>query len=480
MVTHAQKPWGYRWRSSKTFILSIVFLALFADTFLYGFLVPILSYMLEVRLKIDPSQTQSLTSSLLAIHGFMTLVAAPIIAHFADKTSNRRIPLLIALVACAAGTVLVACTPSLWALFVGRLLQGVAGSATWIVGFATMVDNVGMDHIGKTMGLSMTFVMTGVIGGPVIAGSLLQLVGYWATWSVPLIIILVDIIARLLMIEGRNCPENHDTNSSSNPGDGIVTTTADEESSLLGSSGRTYQSAKHDEPAQKAEEATSRGFYLIALRDIRVVTGLASVISMSSIICGFDATLPLHLRNVFGWGSLPVGMTFLVMQIPSIVLSPVVGWLRDRVGLKYPTAVGWALLVPLIWLMGVPGDSHFPWANPDKNGKTIFIFTVVAVGVASTMVRGAGAVQMTTAVNEIQLKNPKIFGEHGGNSRISSMIEVSFSLGMVIGPVLSGSLTELVGYYYMSLVFAAISLILTFTTFCVFDCKRSTRASNDL
>ncbi|EEQ34560.1 membrane transporter [Microsporum canis CBS 113480] len=387
MVTHAQKPWGYRWRSSKTFILSIVFLALFADTFLYGFLVPILSYMLEVRLKIDPSQTQSLTSSLLAIHGFMTLVAAPIIAHFADKTSNRRIPLLIALVACAAGTVLVACTPSrkaldssafqdiaVWALFVGRLLQGVAGSATWIVGFATMVDNVGMDHIGKTMGLSMTFVMTGVIGGP------------------------------------------------------------------------------------KAEEATSRGFYLIALRDIRVVTGLASVISMSSIICGFDATLPLHLRNVFGWGSLPVGMTFLVMQIPSIVLSPVVGWLRDRVGLKYPTAVGWALLVPLIWLMGVPGDSHFPWANPDKNGKTIFIFTVVAVGVASTMVRGAGAVQMTNltlaAVNEIQLKNPKIFGEHGGNSRISSMIEVSFSLGMVIGPVLSGSLTELVGYYYMSLVFA--------------------------
>lgn len=83
-----------------------------ADTFLYGFLVPILSYMLEVRLKIDPSQTQSLTSSLLAIHGFMTLVAAPIIAHFADKTSNRRMPLLIALVACAAGTVLVACTPS--------------------------------------------------------------------------------------------------------------------------------------------------------------------------------------------------------------------------------------------------------------------------------------------------------------------------------------------------------------------------------
>lgn len=82
------------------------------ETFLYGFIVPILGYMLEVRLHVDPSQTQSLTSSLLAIHGFMTLVAAPIIAHFADKTPNRRMPLLIALAACAVGTTLVACSPS--------------------------------------------------------------------------------------------------------------------------------------------------------------------------------------------------------------------------------------------------------------------------------------------------------------------------------------------------------------------------------
>ena len=96
-----------------------------------------------------------------------------------------------------------------WGLFVGRILQGIAGSATWIVGFATMVDNVGMDNIGKTMGLSMSFVMAGIIFGPVIAGSLLELVGYWAAWSVPLIVIFLDIVARLLMIEGKNQPDGY-------------------------------------------------------------------------------------------------------------------------------------------------------------------------------------------------------------------------------------------------------------------------------
>ena len=68
--------------------------------------------MLEGRLHIDPSHTQSLTSALLTVHGFFALIAAPIIAHFADKTSNRKAPLLIALGGCIVGTLLIALTPS--------------------------------------------------------------------------------------------------------------------------------------------------------------------------------------------------------------------------------------------------------------------------------------------------------------------------------------------------------------------------------
>ncbi|EFR02359.1 hypothetical protein MGYG_05356 [Nannizzia gypsea CBS 118893] len=478
MAVNCKKPWGYQWRSSKSFIIFIIVLALFADTFLYGFIVPILSYMLEVRLNIDPSRTQDLSSSLLSIHGFVALVSAPIVAHFADKTPNRKIPLLIALAACAIGTVLVACTPSLWGLFAGRMLQGAAGCATWIVGFATLVDNVGTDKIGQTMGLSMSFVMAGVVLGPVVAGSLLQLIGYWATWSVPLLIICFDIIARLLMIEGKKQSEERHDQSLNQPAD----TPADEQTSLLQPSESSRQSSSVDEPAKADVEkpASSRGFYLTTLSDIRVVVGLASVLTMSSIICAFDATLPLHLRKIFNWGSLPVGMTFLALQIPVMLLGAASGWLRDRVGLKYPTAIGWALQAPLIWLMGVPGDSHFPWAGADNNGQAIFVSAIVGVGTASTLIRGAGVLQMTMVVTELQTKNPKIFGEHGGNSRISSMTEVAFSLGMVIGPAVSGALTELIGYYYMSFVFCALSVILAFSTFLVFDDKRPAERPEDV
>lgn len=82
------------------------------ETFLYGFLTPILSYMLEERLHLDSSQTQTYTTALLTTHGFIGLVSAPIVAHLAEKTSSQKKPLLIALAGCFVGTLMIALAPS--------------------------------------------------------------------------------------------------------------------------------------------------------------------------------------------------------------------------------------------------------------------------------------------------------------------------------------------------------------------------------
>lgn len=152
-------------------------------------------------LQVDPSHTQPLTSAILGIHGAVAIVTGPIIGHFADHSPSRKTPLLHSLSGCLVGTVLVACAPSLWMLFLGRILQGIAGSVVWIVGLATIVDAVGEEHMGKIMGVVNSFVTSGVISGPVVSGLLLQAVGYWSTWVAPLIVLGLDIIARLVMIE---------------------------------------------------------------------------------------------------------------------------------------------------------------------------------------------------------------------------------------------------------------------------------------
>ena len=82
------------------------------EAFLYAFIVPILGYMVETRLKKDPSRVQGLTAELLSLHGLFSVISSPVIAHFADKVSNRKVPLIIAILGSVAGTYLVALCPS--------------------------------------------------------------------------------------------------------------------------------------------------------------------------------------------------------------------------------------------------------------------------------------------------------------------------------------------------------------------------------
>jgi hypothetical protein len=53
-------------------------------------------------------------------------------------------------------------------------------------------------------------------------------------------------------------------------------------------------------------------------------------------------------------------------------------------------------------------------------------------------------------VKDYQEKRPGIFGPGGGLSRVFSMVDVASSLGLTIGPVVAGALTETVGYTLMS------------------------------
>ncbi|KAJ5106274.1 hypothetical protein N7456_002949 [Penicillium angulare] len=111
MDSESQPSHSPSWRSSKALVLLTVCVAMFTETLLFGFLVPILPYTLEDRLHLDPSHTQNLTSTLLSIYGLVTLISTPFVASWADRVGTRKIPLLLALAVTLVGTVLVAFVP---------------------------------------------------------------------------------------------------------------------------------------------------------------------------------------------------------------------------------------------------------------------------------------------------------------------------------------------------------------------------------
>ena len=62
------------------------------------------------------------------------------------------------------------------------------------------------------------------------------------------------------------------------------------------------------------------------------------------------------------------------------------------------------------------------------------------------------------AVDEIEGKNPGIFGPNGGYSRAISVSSISWTMGMFVGPILSGYGTEQIGYYGMSCLLGSYNL----------------------
>ena len=119
----------------------------------------------------------------------------------------------------------------------------------------------------------------------------------------------------------------------------------------------------------------------------------------SLVASSFDTTLPLHVRDIFHWGSLPSGLLFIGLSGPGIILAPLVGWWKDRIGTRIPTTIGFLGLAPLLLLVGVPGDDRFPWANQGNRGQAIYAVMITGIGFMMCFLNGAGTIEATRMLN---------------------------------------------------------------------------------
>ncbi|RJE24893.1 Mfs transporter [Aspergillus sclerotialis] len=429
MITKFKKPVGYKWRSSKVFILSTVTIAIFSENFLYSFIVPILPVMIEDRLKFDPSQTQRITYQVLTVHALTSVISGPIVGYIADKVPSRKVSLMFSLGAEVIGTVVVATCISLPLIILGRIIQAIGGVAVWVVGSATVADTVGTQHLGTTLSMISVFFAAGVLLGPMVAGILMHLFGYWVTWATAIVVLVVDIFMRLVMIESSGDGKEVDAkdknpeaanedisdstaNSDARSGDADMAVVMpvpigdDENTALLQNEhSTTYDSVKNghcdgnQSPApenQKPEEKyPASHFYSVMFRQSRVIAALIIQMSNSIILVSFDTTLPLHVKRVFGWNTLNAGLMFGLLQLPLMIFGPVAGRLKDKIGVCYPAGFGFLTLAPLLWLLGFPGEDGTSWFGSGERGKTAYMVTIVCIGLARAVTAGSATIELT-------------------------------------------------------------------------------------
>lgn len=249
------------------------------------------------------------------------------------------------------------------------------------VAFSTVAENVNPEHLGKTHRVLSVVVSGGTSAGPMLSGMLFDLGGYWVAWFSALVVVVVNIVIQSLMPEqpkdkGKKPVASNTDHSQS------------ETSPLLPVPEEVHMMLR------MREGIDIRG-YTTLLRHRRFVAGIVSYLAFAILSTSFNTTLPLHVRDVFGWGSMPTGLLFMALQSPGIALGPLLAWMKDRLGSRHPVAIGFLLLAPLVWLVGVPGNGRFPWANEDNRGPVLYSVAVMLIGVTACALNGAGPMEAT-------------------------------------------------------------------------------------
>lgn len=198
--TTSKPPLFLEFRSSTSFILFTVCLAIFTDIFFYGLIVPVIPFSLSSQVGVPEDEVQHWTAILLACYNAALFSGSPIAGFFADHTSSRRLPLLLGLIALGASTLLLCLGTTIALLVVGRLLQGFSAAIVWSVGLALLVDTVGRD-IGYSMGYVSIAMSVGLLISPVIGGSVYAAAGYYAVYYIAFAIVVCDVFLRLVLIE---------------------------------------------------------------------------------------------------------------------------------------------------------------------------------------------------------------------------------------------------------------------------------------
>lgn len=199
-----------------------------------------------------------------------------------------------------------------------------------------------------------------------------------------------------------------------------------------------------DVPHEKTESLLS-SLKLLKNRQLLIIVGV--VVIGASVPCVLEPTLPLHLQTGM---NVSVGVTGLLFAIPTLayaVSAPVIGSLSQRIGHHRMMTIGMILTAvsfPLIALC------HTVW--------------LVA---AMLIVLGIG---MGTAVTPCLPEFAELSQKSGTNSYGASfsIYNTAYSVGMMIGPTVGGTLTNYLGIVWAYSAVAIIVFLYVIVCSCIF------------
>ncbi|KAG6837915.1 hypothetical protein H0H93_013068 [Arthromyces matolae] len=155
------------------------------DLLVYTIIIPVMPFQLE-RLGYD--RVSALTATIP-------------VAMLSERYNNRKIPLIIGLLLLLGSQILLMEAPTYTVMCVARVMQGISSTVVWTIGLALLCDVTPPSLIGRQMGIAMAGLSIGSLIGPPAGGAIYSKFGYRGPFIFGIIWTVVDLIARLLIIE---------------------------------------------------------------------------------------------------------------------------------------------------------------------------------------------------------------------------------------------------------------------------------------
>lgn len=355
----------------------------------------------------------------------------PVAGKLGDRFGRR--PLILGGVACfGLASIAAALAPTLATLLVFRVLQAVAGAIALPNGAALLREAIPPERRAGRFGLVGAAIAFAAAAGPPLGGFLVEHGGWQALFEVNLVVIVPALIIGWRSVPATTARVSQHTFDVSGSlllltllvgGAAVLTRDArfGGASAALAGLGTTagiflWRELRHPDPVLQPRLFRSRTFAsanaAIALSNLAMYTTLLAI--------------PILLSRRPGWESDEVGLVLAAMSAGMVVLSPMGGRLADRLGRRWPTAIGLFLLslglLPLAWSGGTV--------------STPALLGGLALAGAGLGLSGAGL--QTAAVEAVAAKHSGVASGVFSTSRYLGSIVGSSVLGGMLGPAANG------------------------------------------
>ncbi|KAF9585800.1 hypothetical protein BGW38_000700 [Lunasporangiospora selenospora] len=400
-----------RFRRSKQFLSFTVSLAIFVDLLCYGIIMPLTPFIIE-NLGLDSTAN----GGLIACYAVGLLVSSPVAGVISDRMANRRLPMVIGLLS----------------LLLSTILFMEAMNHFWVctmmtLGFALLSDTFPANQLGTEMGKVLIGQSLGLMAGPPLGGILKEHIGPRAPYIFCLILIAIDLIARLLIIEPRSDKIKAIRAFQKLQQQGGPQSAADPQST-------TASTTTNSNPKKSS---TIKGL----LKNKRLVTALLISFVNAFLVAALEPVMPLYFSKRFNLSETQIGLTFLAISLPTFV-SPLAGWFSDRHGAKLMSATAVFFCAIFVVAFGIPG-------------MPLWALMIFLVGIGATC-----AIYITPVLGEISAV-VRVTGDGDGFARAFALFNMVFSLGMVAGPLLGSLIYQKTSMLWTCVLVGVICLVAT-------------------